>query len=229
MKMLKTLVLVFGVVLATLSLASCTDTDGYSLDRSEFGIVTVKPHGDHAFYLQLDDYTTLWPVNQGTPPSDEYRALAYFTLLSDSIPGYSHAVKVLGLDPILTKTISPDLGEANDSIYGTDPVRLHENSVWSKDGVWIEDGYLNINFITFFGGREKHYLNLIPKTNANNPYAFEFRHHAYNDPEMSEQEGLVAFKLIGLPSTNGETVKLKITYLSYEGEQIIEVDYMSRD
>ena len=230
MEIFKKMMCFCGALMLVLSLPSCLDDDGYSLDKAELGIVTVKPKGNDAYYLQLDDNTTLWPVNISKPQvSKEHRALVYFTRLSDSIPGYSHAVQLLRMDSVLTKAIAPDLGAENDSIYGTDPVRMHENSVWSKGGVWIEDGYLNINFITYFGGYKKHYLNLIPKTDYTNPYAFEFRHHAFDDPKTTEQEGLVAFKLDGLPSTNGETVKLQLTYLSHEGEKTIELDYKSRE
>ncbi len=230
MRILKTMALICGVCAVSLSLPSCLNDDDYSLDKAELGIVTVKPTSDDAYYLQLDDNTTLWPVNITKPAvSKEHRALVYFTRLSDSIPGYSHAVKLLRMDSVLTKTIAPNLGVENDSIYGADPVRMHENSVWSKGGVWIEDGYLNINFITYFGGNKKHYLNLIPKTDSSNPYALEFRHHAFDDPKTTEQEGLVAFRLNDLPSTDGETVKLQLTYLSYEGEKTIELDYKTRE
>ena len=121
-----------------LTLHSCLDDDGYSLDKAELGIVTVKPKGNDAYYLQLDENTTLWHVNISKPQvSKEHRALVYFTRLSDSIPGYSHAVQLLRMDSVLTKAIAPDLCAENDSIYGTDPVSMHENRCWSKGAVWI--------------------------------------------------------------------------------------------
>ncbi|MDD4590511.1 MAG: NigD-like N-terminal domain-containing protein, partial [Parabacteroides sp.] len=177
MKKMKNSMLMCGIILCFLSFFSCLgDDDGYSLDKMSVGIVTIKPLSDNSYYLQLDDSTTIMPVNSYIPSNlKERRAIAYFTLLSDEISGYSHAAQIIRMDSVLTKSIAEDLSNQNDSIYGTDPIRLNTYGAWSKSGVWIEDGYLNIDFITEFGGYKKHFLNLIYKTGSNDPYELEFR------------------------------------------------------
>lgn len=217
-------------VLSLSSLTSCMNDDGYSLDEMAIAVVTVKPIDNNSFYMQLDDNTTLWPVNLATPDiKEETRSMVTYNLLSDSIAGYSHAVRLLQMNPILTKQINENQGEKNDSIYGKDPVELNNKSVWSKEGIWIEDGYLTIDFIAYYGGVKKHFLNLIPATGSTNPYELEFRHNAFEDPQSKPQSGLVSFKLDKLPSTNGETVKLKVWFDTENvKKEFVELDYKSK-
>lgn len=223
MKTLKTYVLALGLILTSLSFYSCLDDDGYSLDSVWEGIVTVKPLSSSTYFLQLDDSTTLLPVDSYVPYfglEKEQRAIVYFTPLSDAIEGYNHAVKIIRMDSILTKSFAEDLGTKNDSVYGTDPVKMK--------AIWIEDGYLNFQFVTEFGGYKKHFLNVIRKDNAASVYDIEFRHNAYDDPKSSEGWGIVSFRLNDLPDTGGQTVKLKVKYNSYDGEKVYELDYNSK-
>ena len=68
MKRMKNLMLMFGIILCSLSFFACLgDDDGYSLDKMSVGIVTIKPLSDNSYYLQLDDSTTLMPVNSYVP------------------------------------------------------------------------------------------------------------------------------------------------------------------
>ncbi len=231
MKRMKNLMLMFGIILCSLSFFACLgDDDGYSLDKMSVGIVTIKPLSDNSYYLQLDDSTTLMPVNSYVPSNlKERRAIAYFTLLSDAISGYSHAAQIVRMDSVLTKSIADDLGAKNDSIYGKDPIRLNAYSAWSKNGVWIEDGYLNIDFITGFGGYKKHFLNLIHKTGSSDPYELEFRHNANDDMISRELSSVVSFKLDRLPKTNGKIVKLTLHYQTQGGDKTVELNYKSKD
>lgn len=41
-------------------------------------------------------------------------------------------------------------------------------------------------------------------------------------------DGLVAFKLDGLPDTNGKTVKLKLKWKSFTGDKSAEFDYCTQ-
>lgn len=227
MKTLKTLMLMVGLLISSTAFYSCLDSDDQSVNGN-LGIVTIKPLSDNSYYMQLDDNTTLLPVNTFTPPNlKERRAVVSFITLPDSVAGYTYSVQVLYMDSILTKTIVEDLGAENDSIYGKDPIELHVNSSWVKGGAWIEDGYITFNFLSHFGGYKKHFLNLV-QANSSNPYELEFRHNAYDDPKTTYQEGLVSFKLDKLPATEGKTVKLKIKYNSYEGDKTIELDYKTK-
>lgn len=229
MKTLKTLIGMVGILLFSLSFYSCLNDDNDYYDNLSWGIVTVKPLSDTSYYLQLDDSTTLQPVGNYIPYfglEKERRALLSFTFLNDPVEGYDHAIQVIRIDSILTKTIVDDLGEQNDEVYGNDPVQL-ATYPWSAEGIWIEDGYLNIHFFSYFGNTKPHLLNLVRTHDAASSYELEFRHNAYDDPKISEGQGLVAFRLNSLPDTNGQTVKLKIKYKSFEGDKVVELDYNS--
>lgn len=224
-KRLKTFVLVLVTVLVTSTMYSCLNDDGYSSDKYSFGIATIKPLGDNAYYLQWDDNTTFLPIAGVAPDfgvDKERRAFINFTLLGDSttsnIKGYDYAIRVNRIDSILTKPIVEDLGDRNDEYYGTDPI-------WMKS-VWIEDGYINFQFESYFDGVTKHFINLV-KMNDTDTYELEFRHNAYKNLSGGQGWGLASFRLDKLPETGGETVTMKIRYKSYEGDETLELKYKS--
>ncbi|MCD8269940.1 MAG: NigD-like protein [Parabacteroides sp.] len=189
-------------------------------------LVTVKPVSENSFFLQLDDKTTLLPTNITSSPygNKEVRALVNFKEVDKPSEGYSKAVHINWIDSILTKSIAPDLGLENDSIYGTDPVEI------VNDWVTIaEDGYLTLRFRTLWGDRSKaHFVNLLVSQDPANPYEVEFRHNAFGDVHGGRGDGLVAFKLDSLPDTEGKTVKLKLKWKSFSGDKSAEFDYCTR-
>lgn len=212
-----------GTMFFTLGFQSCLDDDdnNYSL-RYPNALVTVKSDADGALFLQLDDKTTLLPTNVTKSPfgDKEVRALVNYDEVNESSGDYSKAVHINWIDSILTKPIAPDLGEENDEVYGTDPVEI------VNDWVTIaEDGYLTLRFRTVWGGRNKHFVNLLLGQDPENPYEVEFRHNAYEDTSGMTEDRLVAFKLDGLPDTEGKTVKLKLKWKSFSGEKSTEFDY----
>ena len=97
---------------------------------------------------------------------------------------------------------------------------------------WVtiaEDGYLTLRFRTMWSNMGiTHYVNLIPTNNPENPYEVEFKHDANGDVNGRVGDGLVAFKLDNLPDTEGETVKLKLIYKSFNTTKSIEFDYKTR-
>ena len=222
----KTLLFV-GAIVCTIGLQSCLDDDDnntYYL-RYPNALVTVKGAADDAFFLQLDDKTTLLPTNVKASPfgDKEVRALVNYSEVNEPSGDYTKAVHINWIDSILTKPIAPDLGEENDEVYGTDPVEI------VNDWVTIaEDGYLTLLFRTIWGGSKKHFVNLLLGQNPENPYEVEFRHNAYGDTYGSEGDGLAAFKLDELPDTEGKTVKLKLKWKSFSGEKSAEFDYCTR-
>ena len=228
MKTLKLFLMATGVLFTSLTFQSCLDDDDYyySGNWRANALVTVKPLSDKSFFLQLDDTTTLLPVNITSSPfgDKEVRALVNCRLVNESSEGYSKAVYVNWIDSILTKQIAPDLGAKNDSVYGNDPVEM------LKDWVTIaEDGYLTLRFRTLWGDHSKaHFVNLLVSQNSANPYEVEFRHNAYGDVHGTEGDGLVAFKLDKLPDTEGKTVKLKLKWKSFSGDKSAEFDYCTR-
>lgn len=187
-------------------------------------LVTVKPTADDAFFLQLDDSTTLLPVNIKSSPfgSKEVRALVNLYAVDKPSGEYDQAVFVNWIDSILTKPIAEDLGVKNDSVYGTDRIDIIRD--WVNI---VEDGYLTLRFRIPRGyGNTVHFINLLQSTDPETPYELEFRHNAYGDLEGEWGFGLVAFNLDSLPDTKGETVKLKLKWKSYNGgDKTLVFDY----
>lgn len=215
-----------GILLGMLVLPSCLDDDDDVNRLYPNALVTVKEAADETVFFQLDDNTTLLPVNITTHPYDskEVRALVNYEEVDDSSQEYDQAVRVNWIDSIRTKPMAPNLGEDNDDVYGDDPVEI------VPDWVTIaEDGYLTLRFRTIWSHQGiTHYVNLIPANNPDNPYELEFRHDARGDVSGRVGDGLVAFRLDQLPDTEGETVKLKLKWKSFNAEKSMEFDYRTR-
>lgn len=215
-------------IIGAVTLQSCLDDDDNDYRYVEYpnALVTVKTNVDKTFYLQLDEKTTLLPVNVSTSPfgGKEVRALVSYDKVDQASGIYNQAIHINWIDSILTKAIAPDLGEENDAVYGTDPVEI------VRDWVTIaEDGYLTLRFRTIWGGFQKpHFINLLPGNNPENPYELEFRHNAYGDVDGYNDDALVAFNLKSLPDTDGKTVKLKLKWQSFSGEKSVEFDYCTQ-
>ena len=207
-------------------LPSCLDDDDDFSRIYPNALVTVKEAADETVYFQLDETTTLLPVNITSHPFDskEVRALVNYEEVDDSSEEYDQAVKVNWIDSIRTKPMAPNLGEDNDNEYGNDPVEI------VSDWVTIaEDGYLTLRFRTMWSQLGiTHYVNLIPTNNPENPYEVQFKHDANGDVSGRVGDGLVAFRLDQLPDTEGETVKLKLIWDSFNGEKSMEFDYRTR-
>jgi hypothetical protein len=211
-------------VMSMIILPSCLDDDDYDMSlRYPNALVTVKETADDKLFFQLDDQTTLLPVNINTHPygGKEVRALVNYKEVDVPSGDFDKAVHVNWIDSIRTKPMAPNLGDQNDEKYGNDPVEI------VRDWVTIaEDGYLTLRFRTLWSNMGvTHHVNLIPTNNPENPYEVEFRHDAKGDVGGRMGDGLVAFKLDDLPDTEGETVKLKLIWNAFNGgnSQIILV------
>ena len=213
----------------SVGLQSCLNDDDDTFYLSHYyanALVTVKLSANNTPYLQLDDSTTLRPVNMTDSPfgEKEVRALTNFDPSDEAPQEYDRAVFVNWIDSILTKPMAPNLGEEeNNRTYGNDPVEI------LNDWVTIaEDGYLTLRFATRWGNGQPHFVNLISTQNPDNSYEVEFRHNAFGDTEGKMGDALVAFKLDELTDTQGETVKLKLKWNSFSGEKSAEFDYCTR-
>ncbi len=221
MKFWKYTLLMLTAMLSLFGFSACQDDDDYSLDKFAIEIMTVVPDGS-TYYLRRDNGEKLWPFATNCPGYNfsKTRAQVNYTMLSDSIPGFSHGIKINWIENILTKNISPYRGAENDSIYGTDPVKIIAMN--------IGDGYLNIRFAANFGNTGvKHLISLIQDQEVNTPYALELRHQAYGDNALYAAEGLVAFDLSSLLNTGGQTVELTIKVNTFEGEKSYKLAYNS--
>lgn len=224
----------FGLVAAVMlvsSFSACDNDDTYIwyYDAVPNALVTVKPVDGAGFYMQLDDSTTLHPVNMSVSPygDKEVRALVNYAYVRSEENDYekrSFKVNVNWIDSILTKPAVPYPAGGDVSEYGEDPIEI------VRDWVNIaEDGYLTLRFRTRWGNNGVvHFVNLLTGVNPDDPYEVEFRHNAYGDVNGTPGDALVAFRLSDLPDTNGKTVKLTLKYKSFSGEKSIRFDYCSR-
>lgn len=226
MKTKKPLLLAGGLFCFLLLFQSCLKDDSPDYSYWPNALVTVKAVDNNTVYLQLDDKTTLLPVNLTKHPFDskEVRALVNYKEVDKPSGIYNKAVHVNWIDSIRTKPMVPNLGEENNTAYGNDPVEIVNDWV-----TIVEDGYLTLRFRTFWGGdRNKiHYVNLVESSDPEKPYEVEFKHNASDDLYGRIGDALVAFKLDKLPDTNGKTVKLKLKWRSFSGEKSVVFDYNS--
>ena len=210
---------------AVAATASCNKIDkGYENTYYPNMLVTVKTNEQGKNYLQLDDKTTLLPVNVNKTlfGGKQVRALANCTEVKQNSAPYNKAVRINWIDSVLTKKPVATLGEDNDKKYGKDPLEIVDNWV-----TILEDNYITLCFNAVWGpGRIVHTINLVKGTN---PYELELRHNANGD--VSEGQGgrmgtgIVAFDLRELPKTGTETVKLIIKYKSFRMDKTVQFDY----
>lgn len=215
-----------GLMASAFAFQACTDDDD---DRYLYpnALVTVKPNADNSqFFMQLDDNTTLIPVNMKSSPfgRKEVRALVNYSKSSQESGHYSQAVTVNWIDSILTKPLAQHLEAEQDiKTYGNDPVEI------VNDWVTIaEDGYLTLRFRTRWGNGVRHRVNLVYRADADTPYLVTFHHDAHGDLYGWAKDGLVAFRLEGLPDTEGKTVDLTLQWYSYSGVKSAKFKYCTR-
>ncbi len=220
---------------AAATMNSCDLDDGCGYDYvvcpptngQPTAIVTVKTAADNTVYLQLDDNTTLLPVNLKEHPFNgkEVRAFAYYREAKADAAPYTKAVVLNSIDSVLTKHTVPTLGERNDAVYGNDPLEVS-----SSFPTVCEDNYLTLCIGTVWGRNAKpHLVNLVVGNNHDDPYEVELRQNAYGDTNGQFAYTTVAFSLKELPKTGGKTVKLKVRYRAFKGEKTAVFDYRTKD
>ena len=131
-KVNKWLVWGMGIVFA-MGFQSCLDDDNDNWYGKVIpnALVTVKNVDDGSFFLQLDDSTTLLPINVASSPfgEKEVRALVNYDEVDEVSGRYSKAVHINWIDSILTKPIAPDLGEENDKIYLSNNLEIKDEKL----------------------------------------------------------------------------------------------------
>lgn len=188
-------------------------------------LVTVKTATTGECYLQLDDKTTLLPVNmKSSPYKSDVRALAHVVEVDEDGKPYSKAVKVNWIDSLLTKPAVVSEGALDVQKYGFDPVEIRDNWI-----TVVEDGYLTVSFDAYFGNKGVvHYINLVTGVDPDDPYVVELRHNAMGDVEWGyRRSSIAAFDISSLPDTEGKTVKLTVKYRGFNNEKAIVFDYCS--
>jgi len=170
------------------------------------------------YSLTLDDGTRLWPAGTEIPfyrPTTRHRALAYYTILSDTFQGYDHAILMRGIRDILTKPfIESDMlstSKTSDD-FGSDPISVID--------IWYGDGYINVHFGANHGGTKRHLVNLVQVSQSGiPPYVFEFRHNAFGDPPRYGRRAFVAFDMAKLKFPAGSDSTVTVRVKTFDGEK----------
>lgn len=225
----KDLVCVVAVVATGWTVQSCDNDDDtfpvYPLNRPN-AIVTIKPvAADGAFYMQLDDSTTLTATNIHVSPygEREVRAFVNYRLPQSSGQRRQYEVYVNWIDTVLTKHMANDLGaQQNATVCRQDPVEI------LREWTVAEDGYLTIHFRTQWApGGAPHAVNLVA-TDPARPYDLTFYHNAAGCSSGYWGDGVVAFRLDRLPDTGGRTVDMTLHWQSFSAMKSVTFKYCSR-
>lgn len=124
MKIKKLVTLIILSLSAALAFTSCSDDDGYSLDKFWLEFGTIEKTSDQDYKIILDKGPILFPSVSNVPVrylENKMRVYADFTILQDANPGSSvdHYVKVNDLQKLLTKPIVPYTEAISDSLAWT--------------------------------------------------------------------------------------------------------------
>ena len=218
MKRINFILCAFGLALSAMSLGSCNNNDYYDYGYLRpTAVVTVRPQADGSFFMQLDDFTVIYPDNMDKSPfgDKEVRALVNYTpsVANDADPesSFSYA-RINWIDSIRTKQPVENLGEEQNNLtYGTDPIEI------VRDWVTVaEDGYLTLRIRTRWGERcRPHIINLVGGVNPDNIYEFDLHHDAQGDTYGDMGDALIAFNLNGLPRDGGDKVTIRLNWRSW--------------
>ncbi len=214
------------ILISTISIfSSCSDDDGYSLDKFWLEVGTIEKTSDQDYRIILDKGPILFPSVSNVPVrylENNMRVYADFTILQDANPGSSidHYVRVNDLQKLLTKPIIPYTEAISDSL-GMDPVELPE--------YWIANDFITFRFF-YAGGTRPHMVNLTKydESTADGKALLEFRHNANGDPETKSLNSYVSFPLKEIFNEVTDSVQLHIRYKGFDEEKAIDITYRPR-
>lgn len=215
---------IFRYVILFLALAfvvaSCNDDDDYSLDKYWLDMATVNDltEDEAGFYLTLDDGTNLFiasPLNVYKPKTK--RVFANYTILGDLDGDYDYAIRLNGIQGVLTKDIiyiNPTDDHKQDSI-GKDPIKI----LSMKEG----GGYLNVKFEYNGGGEKSHFISVVSDDEdlsvGDAVVKLELRHNQNGDPQRYPASSWACFDLKPY-QIDGKETTFEISALDFDGTTV---------
>lgn len=209
--------------LAGISLTSCLKNQGPDYSIFYPNATATARHTDSGeFYLQLNGYTRLKPLNMTESPygSKELRVMLNFTdkgPYSGSSGDFSSVdrnVEVNWIDSIRTK--QPVMYDTLEPAVNPAPIEIIDN--WMT---CYEDGYLTLTFCAYWNNPSiYHSIDLVAGTDPDDPTVFELTHDALKDvPDGNSRRytGIIAFKV-------GDLGKFKVKYNSFSGIKTVTFD-----
>lgn len=208
------LILVISLITLTMFNA-CTSDDGYTLDNYKLDLATVKKIDSDSgtYYLTLDNGNTLLPIASDPyyEPKYDKRVVINYTLLSDEINTYDHAVKINAIQDILTKQIV-ELTPDNAEEIGNDYIKILD--------LWTGDHFLNIHIGYNMGGEKLHSINLVKNgsTTKDGSIVLELRHNTNGDPEKYGTKSYAAFDLKPFQNKDKNSIEIIVKVLDFNDE-----------
>lgn len=216
------------MAILTFSLQSCDDDDN-EVAVPGYALVTVKPNVvGGSFVMQFSDSLQVMASNMTLSPfgDKEVRALIAYTSPEGTQQGEMPRVHVLWMDSVMTKPVADNLGEnGNKDKYGDEPIEVVNS--WETVA---EDGYLTIRFRGYWGNLSKaHAINLVHRTDANQPYLLHLYHDNKDDEGKIVADGLVAFRLPAAFNEGEKPITITLQYESYSGKlKTVDFKYIPR-
>ena len=216
------------MAISTFSLQSCDDDDN-EVAVPGYALVTVKPNVvGGSFVMQFSDSLQVMASNMTLSPfgDKEVRALIAYTSPEGTQQGEMPRVHVLWMDSVMTKPVADNLGEnGNKDKYGDEPIEVVNS--WETVA---EDGYLTIRFRGYWGDLSKaHAINLVHRTDANQPYLLHLYHDNKDDEGKIVADGLAAFRLPAAFNEGEKPITITLQYESYSGKlKTVDFKYIPR-
>ncbi len=216
--MRKQILTIIIILMAALSLASCSageraDPVYDAPDRNTAimsptdatGLVTVKNTADGAVYLQFGALKLLPGFFQyeGFP-----RAMASMTILP-GMAGEFYRCTLDWIEPLDEGVFSATALSAPAG----DGLEIVLNSGYTC----VEDGYLSIHYLTWWGEHPQHHDFTLFAPDPSNPFILELRQDSHSDAQDVYSDGLVCFDINGLPDTAGETITIQLNWTKPNG------------
>ena len=213
-------------------------------------IVTVRTASSGKDYFQLDEKTTLEPIDWENPFSGEVRALVAYSD-SDRRSGFcTRCVTVERLDSIVTsdaayidmvdglsggsdsKVLSVNTGfeSVEEMFEASRPIEVVTSEGTPDWLTFSEDGYLMIHFATFWGDVTAHSVNLY--ASRKHPDHLYLVHKDNGDFQSYWKESLVAFRICQLYMSRKDEYKdpssVVLHWMSFGGEKTLRLRYGNR-
>jgi hypothetical protein len=240
--MKRTVIFLFSCVLLLVSGCMKYAADRMAADpMAEVLAIATLRQDDTVFFLQVSDTESVEVIN---PEAIHFKPdtrcmVRYYIVSRTPNPPRSVVARVEWMEAIVTFDLSVAGGSASyDSPGGETEVSSGRNDpapLEIRMDSWmtaLEDGFLTLHYNVMSSGGKAHRFVLVQGMNPQDPYELHLEHYLNGDAPAYLEEGLVAFRLDGLPDTKGATVPLTLKYKSLndsaKGEASVRFDYRTR-
>ena len=171
-------------------------------------VVTVKQAEDGTVFFQLTDDERLFP-GADYPFTRQHRAWGSVTIYAEEVPLYGHLVDVEWMEPLDEGALVSTAPQV-DFPAGLDAI----TNSWITS---VEDGYLTLQYKTWWGDPAGHHDFYLVQTDPDYPYNLTLIQDSHSDSKVNYSEGIICFDINSLPETGEEAVILKLNWTTTKG------------